>query len=275
VFDMGAMSIGAIDSRISQLEAMLDGLEATSTTRTKLASATPPAVNTSQTLPPQFASVVQAQQLRQNGQLSQLMAQQVFPQAESPNPANLTAMAAPAMTATRFSTSGLLAPANQPLPPIDLTSAAPLPSILPLKTNAFGVQLSTRAKIFQPMVDAISSRHNVDKDLVNALITQESGFNPAAVSRTGARGLMQLMPATAKDLGVQNPHDPVQNMDGGVRLLKRLLGHFRGNIPLALAAYNAGPGAVERYHGVPPYKETQQYVRNILATYMRAKQATT
>jgi soluble lytic murein transglycosylase-like protein len=271
MLDMGSMgSLSAIEGRINQLEAMLTGFEA----RPK--AVLPQAPASTQGVLPQFASLVQAQQLRQNGQLNQVMSQAM---AAPPNAPTESSALGPAMTATRFSTTGLFASTNNPLPPIaplDTSQPAlPLPSILPLKSNPMGVSLSTKAKLFQPMIEAISQRHNVDKDLVNALIKQESGFNPAAVSRTGARGLMQLMPATAKDLGVQNPHDPADNMEGGVKLLKRLLGHFRGNIPLALAAYNAGPGAVERYHGVPPYKETQQYVRNILATYLKAKQATT
>jgi soluble lytic murein transglycosylase-like protein len=133
--------------------------------------------------------------------------------------------------------------------------------------------LTARAQAFQPMVEEYSAKYGVDKELINAVIRQESGFNPAAVSKAGARGLMQLMPGTAKSLGVQNPNDPRQNMDGGVRLLKQLLENYHGNIPLALAAYNAGPGAVKRHKGIPPYKETQNYVRNILAMYLKDKQA--
>lgn len=118
------------------------------------------------------------------------------------------------------------------------------------------------------MVSKISQKHGVDEKLVKALIKQESGFNPDAKSKAGAMGLMQLMPSTAKGLGVTDAYNPVQNVDGGVRYLKSMLQKYNGNVILALAAYNAGPGAVDKYDGVPPYKETQNYVRNILANYL-------
>ncbi|MCF6378236.1 transglycosylase SLT domain-containing protein [Nocardioides KLBMP 9356] len=111
---------------------------------------------------------------------------------------------------------------------------------------------------------AAGAAHGVDPALLAAVARQESGFDPGAVSPAGARGLMQLMPGTARGLGVQDPFDPVQSVDGAARLLDDLIGRF-GSVELALAAYNAGPGAVLRYDGVPPYPETQDYVASIMS----------
>lgn len=126
---------------------------------------------------------------------------------------------------------------------------------------------SAKAQLMD-MISKISQKHGVDEKLVKALIKQESGFNVKATSKVGAMGLMQLMPATAKGLGVTDAYNPMQNVDGGVRYLKSMLNKYNGNIILALAAYNAGPGAVDKYSGVPPYPETQNYVKNILANYL-------
>lgn len=116
-------------------------------------------------------------------------------------------------------------------------------------------------------IEQAASRHNVDPNLVRAVVKVESNFNPNAVSRKGAMGLMQLMPATARQLNVKNAFDPEQNVDAGVRQLKQLLENYGGDIKLTLAAYNAGAGAVARSSGVPHYAETQNYVRRITSLY--------
>src|SRR5262249_42806105 len=113
-------------------------------------------------------------------------------------------------------------------------------------------------------IDEICGRHGVDPALVHAVIDAESAFNPWAVSRKGAQGLMQLMPRTASALGVRDAFNPRDNIEGGVRHLRYLLDRYPGNVSLALAAYNAGEGAVDYYGGVPPFPETQQYVQKIL-----------
>lgn len=121
------------------------------------------------------------------------------------------------------------------------------------------------------LVSANSATWNVDPALIKAIIANESGFNANATSNAGAQGLMQLMPGTAAGLGVTDAYDPAQNVWGGTRYMRGLLDRFGGNTELAVAAYNAGPGAVEKYSGVPPYAETQNYVQNVLASYEKYK----
>jgi soluble lytic murein transglycosylase-like protein len=113
----------------------------------------------------------------------------------------------------------------------------------------------------------VARRHGLDAELVLAVVAVESGFRPEAVSAKGARGLMQLMPETAAALGVEDPLDPEANLDGGARHLASLLALYDGELPLALAAYNAGAGAVSRHGGVPPYRETRAYVKRVLRYY--------
>ena len=123
------------------------------------------------------------------------------------------------------------------------------------------------------VINAVSSRHHLDPDLINSVIHAESGFNPRAVSRKGAQGLMQLMPQTASQLGVVNAFDPGDNLEGGTKYLRELLERYNFDLIKALAAYNAGPQRVEQFHGVPPYYETQAYVARIIRDFNRKKLA--
>ena len=117
------------------------------------------------------------------------------------------------------------------------------------------------------LISKYSDKNGLDEDFVKAVINQESGFNPNATSHCGAMGLMQLMPSTAQGLGVKNAYDAEQNIEGGTKYLKGLMDRFGNDKQLALAAYNAGPNAVKKYGGIPPYAETQNYVKKVLSKY--------
>jgi soluble lytic murein transglycosylase-like protein len=120
------------------------------------------------------------------------------------------------------------------------------------------------SRTFDPIIADVATRYQVDRTLVKAVIKAESGFQPQAVSPKGARGLMQLMPTTASMHGVRNIHEPSENIEGGVQHLRMLLDRYKDNVVLALAAYNAGEGAVDHHRGIPPFRETRDYVWRVL-----------
>lgn len=127
--------------------------------------------------------------------------------------------------------------------------------------------LCPRETRYHPIILAASMKYNVDPALVKAIIKAESGYNPTAVSKKGAVGLMQLMPATANVLGVEDLFNPEHNINGGVKYLRQLINRFAGNLELAVAAYNSGIGSVSKYEGIPPYKATRYYVKTVLKYY--------
>lgn len=139
-------------------------------------------------------------------------------------------------------------------------------------TNTNNTQIQTSAKPqhendFTHIIKTAAERFQLPERLISSVIKHESNFNSQTVSRAGAQGLMQLMPGTAKFLGVKNSFDPEQNINGGARYLRQMLDQFNGDTKLALAAYNAGPGNVKKYGGIPPFKETQNYVQKVLNSF--------
>jgi soluble lytic murein transglycosylase-like protein len=170
--------------------------------------------------------------------------------------------AAPAPVATQTDFASQLASASAAAP---ATATAAGASAVPAGLASTGVSELPASVPFGAEITAAAKKHGIDPALLAGLVKQESGFNPNAGSPAGARGLTQLMPSTAAGLGVTNVLDPAQSLDGGAKYLRAQLDAFGGDVTRALAAYNAGPGAVKRYGGVPPYAETQNYVRAVQA----------
>ena len=152
------------------------------------------------------------------------------------------------------------------------TEAIPDPPPPPAVLKVAAIAAPTTLELHQ-LIATAGAKHNIDADLLAAVVRAESGNQPHAVSRTGARGLMQLMPGTARQLGVKDSFAPDQNINGGTAYLDQLLTRYHDNIAFALAAYNAGPGAVDKHHGVPPYRETRAYVARIIREFNRRKKA--
>ena len=153
-----------------------------------------------------------------------------------------------------------------------------IPELLPQKhshniteSGSSSINGETAECLFHPIVIQAAGRYQVDPALVKAIIMAESGYNPRAISKKGAIGLMQLMPETAQELNVEDIFNPKHNIDGGVRYFKQLMNQFSGDLKLALAAYNAGSKAVRQYKGVPPFKETQHYIKKVFEYYQLYK----
>jgi len=250
-----AGSIAHIEARIGQIEAQIDTLTTGGRTASALGVNGTPAASATTTTPPSSAGSSFAALLRQasdrpsvgGGGGSAADAEAAF--ARTLLGPSSTRSHTPTRAAALPDPSGWLAPA----------AVVPGPS---LGAKAEGVGGVAR---WEDIIQKHATRHNVAPELVRAVMTQESGGDPRAVSSAGAMGLMQLMPATARGAGVRDPFDPDENVRAGVALLRANLDRYDGNVSLALAAYNAGVGNVAKYGGVPPFRETQNYVAKITA----------
>jgi hypothetical protein len=135
--------------------------------------------------------------------------------------------------------------------------------------NYARLKINVKEELFHPIIIEACDKYSMDPALIKAIIMAESSYNPMAVSKKGARGLMQLMPATASALGVEDPFDPEHNINGGIKHLKKLMKQFKGNLRLTLAAYHAGSKSVRDYRGIPPFRTTQHYIKNVLKYYQK------
>ncbi len=161
----------------------------------------------------------------------------------------------------------------QDLPAASIAAIERLPDPPPVAATPAAAQPPVGNSSVRDLLARAGAQHNIDVELLASVVKAESGGHPDAVSRAGARGLMQLMPATAHALGVKDVAQPDQNIAGGAAYLDGLLKRYKNDLSLALAAYNAGPGAVDRYHGVPPFRETRAYVARVENEFIRRKHA--
>lgn len=178
----------------------------------------------------------------------------------------------PALSGSSSDDNNYLEVAADAIVRVETVADAPQPNAATKTATSMTTETTpTRAEMREMLAHA-GAAHDIDTDLLASVVKAESGGQVRAVSRTGAQGLMQLMPGTASEMGVRDAFRPEQNIAGGTAYLDDLLTRYRDNIALALAAYNAGPAAVDRYHGVPPFRETKEYVARVIREFNRRKQ---